>query len=241
MRRLLTLLLLLPGLALAADGIPPLPTDLGNADLPAMQRGFAAFQHYCAGCHSTHYQRYNQVATDLQLSEAQLQSSIVTDAKPFELMENAMSKQEAVRWFGMAPPDLTLVARVRGEAWLYRFLHGFYHDPKRPFGVNNLQYPYVAMPHVLQDLQGLAEPIYKTETVDGRSRQKVVGVGAAQGGQLSAEAYDRLVRDLVSYLAYTAEPMKQQRQHIGLWVMAFLLLFLFLAWMLKKEYWKDVH
>ncbi|MDF0535809.1 cytochrome c1 [Shewanella sp. A32] len=238
---LLAFLILLPTCVWATDGIPPLPIDLGSRDVSSLQRGFKAFQQYCSGCHSTHYQRYNQVANDLQLSDAQMSDAILTDAKPFELMENAMSKKDAARWFGVAPPDLTLVVRVRGEAWVYRFLQGFYRDPQRPFGVNNLQYPYVAMPHVLQDLQGLAEPILETETINGKARQQVVGVSSPTGGQLSATEYDRLVTDLINYLAYSAEPMKTQRQQIGIWVLGFLVIFLFLAWLLKKEYWKDVH
>ncbi|MFQ6371661.1 cytochrome c1 [Shewanella sp. YIC-542] len=241
MRYVLSLLLLFSALLQAEEGMPPLPADLGQAELPAMQRGLAAFQRHCASCHSTHYQRYNQVATDLQISAAQMNAYIMTGAKPFELMENAMSKKEAARWFGMAPPDLTLVARVRGEAWLYRFLHGFYRDAKRPFGVNNLQSPYTTMPHVLEDLQGIAEPLITMDKGKDKPKAQVTGVQMAQGGQLSPEEYDRLVRDLISYLTYTAEPMKQQRQAIGQWVMAFLLFFLLLVWLLKKEYWKDVH
>ncbi|KFZ37523.1 hypothetical protein HR45_10975 [Shewanella mangrovi] len=234
------ILLLLPALSFAAD-VELLHADVDGKDVAAQKRGFKAFQTHCASCHSTHFQRYQRVADDLGLTEEELKQLMFTGAQPSDLIESAMSEKEATRWFGMAPPDLTLVSRVRGEDWVYTFLMSFYQDEKRPFGVNNLLMPYTAMPHVLQHEQGLATPKIEQQQQKNRTVSKVVAVNPAQAGEMSAEEYAALVKDITAYLVYAAEPIKAQREQMGRWVLLYLAFFLLLAWWLKKEYWKDVH
>jgi ubiquinol-cytochrome c reductase cytochrome c1 subunit len=145
------------------------------------------------------------------------------------------------KWFGAAPPDLSNVARVRGPDWLYTYLRSFYVDPSRPFGVNNEVFPLVGMPHVLQELQGVPSKQHETRLVDGESKEVYVGIVTDGTGELSTEEYDRAVADLVNYLEYTGEPSKLESRSLGIKVMIFLLIFFVLAFLLKKEYWKDVH
>jgi ubiquinol-cytochrome c reductase cytochrome c1 subunit len=187
------------------------------------------FQQYCSGCHSTQYQRYERVANDIGISTDDMRSKyILNDAKIGDLMENAIPTADAAKWFGAAPPDLTLVARVRGEDWVYSYLKGFYADETRPFGVNNTVFPLVGMPHVLQDLQGIA---VKQED----------GTFVTTGGKMTAEEYDQAVRDITGFLVYSAEPVQLERKALGMWVLGFLFIFFIIAYLLKKEYWKDVH
>jgi ubiquinol-cytochrome c reductase cytochrome c1 subunit len=227
---LIALVTLLPSLAMAAGGNVHL--ESANVDLhdtESLQRGLGLFQNYCSGCHSTQYQRYERVATDLNIPIDEMRKNYMfTNAKVGELMKNAIPTAEAANWFGAAPPDLTLVARVRGEDWVYSYLKGFYADESRPFGVNNTVFPLVGMPHVLQDLQGIA---VKQED----------GTFVVSGGKLTAEEYDQAVRDITGFLAYSAEPIKLERKAMGVWVLGFLFIFFIIAYLLKKEYWKDVH
>lgn len=227
---LIALVTLLPTLAIAASGHVHL--EDANVDLydkVSLERGVDLFQHYCSGCHSTQYQRYERVATDIGISMDQMRNKYMfTDAKIGELMENAIPPKDAAKWFGATPPDLTLVARVRGEDWVYSYLKGFYKDPSRPFGVNNTVFPSVGMPHVLEELQGT--PVKQED-----------GTVVVIGGKLNAEEYDQAVRDITGFLVYSAEPVKLERQAIGWWVLGFLFIFFIVAYLLKKEYWKDVH
>jgi ubiquinol-cytochrome c reductase cytochrome c1 subunit len=227
---LIALVTLLPSLAIAAGGNVHL--EHANVDLhdtESLQRGLGLFQNYCSGCHSTQYQRYERVATDLNIPLDEMRKNYMfTNAKVGELMKNAIPTAEAAKWFGAAPPDLTLVARVRGDDWVYSYLKGFYKDESRPFGVNNTVFPLVGMPHVLEDLQGIA---VKQED----------GTFVVSGGKLSAEEYDQAVRDITGFLAYSAEPIKLERKAMGVWVLGFLFIFFIIAYLLKKEYWKDVH
>ncbi|GIU45233.1 cytochrome c1 [Shewanella algidipiscicola] len=229
---LIALVTLVPSLAFAAGGAN-VHLESANIDLndtESLQRGLDKFQHYCAGCHSTQYQRYNRVAEDLDISLDDMRDKymVVEGAKVGDLMENSIPEVDAAKWFGAAPPDLTLVARVRGEDWLYTYLKSFYHDESRPFGVNNTVFPSVAMPHVLQDLQGL-------------SVKQEDGSFVTTGGKLTAEEYDQVVRDITGFLVYSGDPVKLERESLGWWVMGFLFIFFIVAYLLKKEYWKDVH
>ncbi|GGB47145.1 cytochrome c1 [Shewanella inventionis] len=228
---LIALVTLLPSLAMAASG-HNVHLESANVDLhdkASLERGLGLFQQYCSGCHSTQYQRYERVATDIGISTDDMRSKyILNDAKIGDLMENAIPTADAAKWFGAAPPDLTLVARVRGEDWVYSYLKGFYADETRPFGVNNTVFPLVGMPHVLQDLQGLA---VKQED----------GTFVTTGGKLTPEEYDQAVRDITGFLVYSAEPVQLERKALGVWVLGFLFIFFIIAYLLKKEYWKDVH
>ncbi|MGL4838119.1 MAG: cytochrome c1 [Shewanella sp.] len=227
----IALVTLLPTLAMAASGHKVHLED-ANIDLhdkASLVRGVDLFQHYCSGCHSTQYQRYERVAADLGISADEMRSKYMfTDAKIGELMQNAIPAKDAAKWFGATPPDLTLVARVRGEDWVYSYLKGFYKDPSRPFGVNNSVFPSVGMPHVLEQLQGM--PVKQED-----------GSIVVTGGKLNAEEYDQAVRDITGFLVYSAEPVKLEREALGGWVLGFLFIFFIVAYLLKKEYWKDVH
>ena len=245
MNRILCLLaLLVPFVAGAAGGsahpLDKAPVDL--TDTASLQRGAKLFMNYCFGCHSTQYQRYQRVADDLQIPAELMQQHLmfVQGPKIGDLMENSMADKDAAKWFGAAPPDLTLVARVRGADWLYTYLRTFYADPKRPWGVNNLVFKDVGMPHVLQELQGVPSFVDEERMVDGKvETHKVLKTDGS--GELSTDEYDQAVADIVNFLVYSAEPMQQQRKSLGVWVMLFLALFFVLAYLLKKEYWRDVH
>ncbi len=228
--------------ALQAAG-PSVPLDAVKVDVTneaSLQRGARLYFNYCMGCHSAQYMRYSRVGRDLGLTENQVIHSMIftTDedgelVNPGSLITNAMTADYGEEAFGVEPPDLTLVARVRGEDWLYTFLRGFYRDNSRPLGVNNIVFDNVGMPHPLWELQGWQE---KHLDANGVSRLRVV-----EPGRMSGPEYDRAIRDLVTFLSYLAEPMQVERQRIGVYVMLFLIVFLGLAYLLKKEYWKDVH
>jgi len=235
---------MLPSLAMAAGANVPL--DKANNDLTdkaSLQNGAKMFMNYCFGCHSTQYQRYERVANDLEIPVDLMKENLIFDpeAKIGSLIVNAMPAEQAASWFGAPPPDLTLVARVRGADWLYTYLRTFYEDPSRPFGVNNIVFPSVGMPHVLEELQGIPTPIYATHIVDGEEVEVVVGTETDGSGELSSGEYDDAVRDLVNFLVYSGDPVKLERHAMGWWVMAFLVLFTIIVVLLKKEYWRDVH
>lgn len=245
MKKLLILLfVLLPSLATAAGG--NLKLDVANNDLTdkaSLQNGAKLFMNYCFACHSTKYQRYQRVAQDLEIPEDIMQKNLMPDpnAKIGDLMENALPEEVAAKWFGTAPPDLTLVARVRGTDWLYTYLRSFYADPSRPFGVNNIVFPNVGMPHVLEELQGTPTVVFETHEIDGVEKQVPVAVKSNGRGEMTAEEYDDAVRDIVNFLEYSGDPVKLERHRLGWWVMGFLVIFTFIAYLLKKEYWRDVH
>ena len=227
---LIALVAFVPGMVSAASGhnVHLEDANIDLTDKESLRRGVELFQNNCAGCHSTQYQRYQRVAEDLDIPVDEMRKLIHRDAKIGELMENSIETKDAAKWFGAAPPDLTLVARVRGEDWVYSYLKGFYKDPSRPFGVNNTVFPSVGMPHVLEGLQGM--PVKQED-----------GSITVSGGSLSAEEYDQVVRDLTGFLVYSAEPVKLERENLGKWVLGFLFIFFVIAYLLKKEYWKDVH
>jgi len=237
--------LLMPaGAALAAGSAVQLETpriDQGNQK--SLQRGAQAFVNYCMGCHSAGYQRYSRMASDLGLSEEDVVNNLIftTDkegepSKVGSLMTNNMSTDYGKQAFGVMPPNLALTARSRGTDWIYTYLKTFYLDPDRPLGVNNLVYPGSAMPHVLWPQQGWMEAT--TEEQDGVT--KITGLTQAVEGSLSEDEYDRLIADLTNFMAYMADPIKQTRHRIGIFVMLFLFALLGIAYFLKKEYWKDV-
>ncbi|WP_279143789.1 cytochrome c1 [Photobacterium phosphoreum] len=241
---IVALLIWLPTLAFAGGG--NISLQAANNDLTdkaSLQRGAQLFANYCAGCHSTQYQRYERVATDLGIPRELMQQHLMFDpnAKIGDLMTNSMSEQYAATSFGAPTPDLTMVARVRGTDWLYTYLRSFYADPSRPFGVNNTLFPSVGMPHVLEELQGVPRKIYETQMIDGSPTQVLMGIESDGSGELNPQQYDNAVRDIVNFLDYSAEPMKLERQRLGLWVIGFIAIFLVLTVLLKKEYWRDVH
>ncbi|MBO1519278.1 cytochrome c1 [Oceanisphaera pacifica] len=232
----------LPALAFASGSVKLDKANYDLTDKASLQSGAKLFMNYCAGCHSTQYQRYNRVAEDLGIPEDVMQANLnFTGVSIGDLMENSIPEKDAANWFGAPPPDLTLVARVRGEDWLYTYLRSFYKDDERPFGVNNLVFPSVGMPHVLEPLQGSATLKTEVHTVDGEEVVTPVGIEVDGNGELTTEEYDKAVLDIVNFLAYSADPIKLERHRIGYWVLGFLVIFFIFGYMLKKEYWRDVH
>jgi len=223
------------GIALLQSG-----TDIKNT--ASLQRGARNFMNYCSGCHSLTYLRYNRMAADLKIPEPELAANLMfTSDKPFDTINSAMPK-DSEGWFGKQPPDLSLMCRERGVDYCYSFLKGFYVDKTRPWGVNNLYLAGAAMPHVLAPLQGLQKAVFKNEPDDhGSARMVLVGVDAMTPGALKPEEYDQFVRDIANFLDYAAEPIKAKRESMGIFVVLFLLVFFVFAYLLKKEYWKDVH
>ena len=215
------------------------PTDevyVNLSDKASLQRGARLFVNYCLSCHSAAYMRYNRMAEDLDISEKVMKENMLFAAdKPGDLMTTNMSAEDAKKWFGVVPPDLTVIARVRKPDWIYTYLRSFYVDEKTPSGWNNALFENVAMPHVLYDLQG-NQRLVEAHDEHGKPEFKLV-----KPGSLSPEEYDSAMRDLTNFLVYMGEPVKLKRQTIGVFVILFLLVLLILSYMLKKEYWKDVH
>ena len=220
----------------------------------SLQRGAQLAVNYCMGCHSFKYSRWERVADDLNIPhQMMLDNMIFSGQKIGELMDIAMPSDKAKEWFGATPPDLTLVARSRSPEWVYTYLRHFYADPSRPLGVNNKVYKDVGMPHALLDLQGLPEciPGSSLATNGGIKRDLLTGEDVLdnpcggyeiiKAGILSPEEYDAAVFDLVNFLTYVAEPMAEQRKHIGKMVLLFLLLLMVPVMLLNREYWKGIH
>jgi ubiquinol-cytochrome c reductase cytochrome c1 subunit len=226
----------------ATGGVPLMPAGNDVSNQASLQRGARNFVNYCLGCHSAKYVRYNRLAQDLGLSEEQvIENLMFTGERPFDTMQIAMKPADAQRWFGVQPPDLSLIARSRGTDYIYTFLHSFYADDSRPTGVNNLVLPGTAMPHVLWEKQGIQKALYEGETDEqGNMHKRFTGFELVRPGQLSPEQYDEFVRDTVNFLDYIGEPMKLERQRLGIRVIGFLLVFFLFAYLLKREYWKDV-
>ena len=225
------------------------------SDQSSLQNGAKLYMNYCMGCHSLKYSRYNRVAADLGIPEDLMQANLMFDpsVKIGALMDNAMDDRTAKVWFGATPPDLTLVSRARQPEWLYTYLRNFYKDDSRPYGVNNRVFKDVGMPHVMLELQGMQEcamgPIAAGN--GGVKRDPLTGEDILEDpcgnfnitaeGNMSPEAFDTAIYDLVNFLAYTAEPMAAERKRTGIFVLLFITLFFVFAWLLNREYWKDVH
>jgi ubiquinol-cytochrome c reductase cytochrome c1 subunit len=218
--------------------------DPGN--IASLQRGARNFMNYCSGCHSARYVRFNTIGKYLELSEDQLVDNLMFNAdKTFETIQASMRPEDAARWYGTAPPDMSLMARAKGADYVYNFLKSFYLDADSPTGVDNLVLSGTSMPHVLWELQGYQDAVFveHSETND----DGVVTVNrvfenfeSTTIGEMNADEYDEFVRDTVNFLAYIAEPVRADRRKLGVWVLMFLTVFLVIASMLKKQVWKDV-
>lgn len=224
-----------------------LELDHANNDpdsIESLQRGARNFMNYCSGCHSAKYVRYNTIGRDLEISEEQMLENLMFNAeKPFETIQVNMPQEDAARWFGVAPPDLSLMARAKGVDYIYSFLRGFYLDDSRPTGVNNLYLAGTSMPHVLWELQGFqkANFVAGEPNADGSPGAEVIdGFESIVPGSMSSEEFDEFVRDTANFLGYISEPVRSKRRVLGVWVLMFLGVFLVLAMMLKKQIWKDV-
>jgi ubiquinol-cytochrome c reductase cytochrome c1 subunit len=235
-------LLLLTGLATAAGGGSELMHANANInDSASLQRGAKWYVNYCQSCHSIAYMRYNRLAADLGLTEQQVMDNLVfSDAKVGETMGIAMDPEQAEAWFGKAPPDLSLIARSRGTDWLYSYLLSFYKDETGSW--NNTVLPNASMPNVLWSLQGTQSPVYRQVTdATGFTQDVIDHLVLTEPGSQSVDEFEQTARDITAFLEYVGEPVKLERKHVGVWVILFLALFTFIAYLLKVEYWRDVH
>ena len=221
----------------AAESGMELDSALVNtADNASLQRGAESFVNYCLTCHGASFMRYNR-HRDIGFTNEEILSKLVfTGQKVGDLMESAMRKKEGEEWFGVVPPDLSVIARSRGADWLYTYLRAFYRDDSTVTGWNNLVFDRAAMPHVLYQLQGEQKLIVKTSD---KGEQKTLVLD--KQGEMTKAEFDNFVGDLVNYLVYLGEPHANVRKELGLTVMAFLLGMLILSYALKREYWKDIH
>ena len=257
-------------LALVAVGTAPMAQAAGGTDwpmesfdadlenLPSLQNGFRLYVNYCMGCHSLKFQRYERTADDLQIPhELALENLVFTGQKIGELMTSAMDPDKAKAWFGAPPPDLTMVARVRGNDWIYNYLKTFYVDETRPLGVNNKIFPNVGMPHVLADLQGVQREgclqVPKIAANGGEMRDPLrQGVSVTEEkcgllyveegtGAYDAEQYDAAIYDLTNFLYYVGDPSRLQRHRMGIFVLLFLVVLGCCTYLLNREFWKGIH
>ena len=230
----------------ATDTIPWDKAPNKINDLAALQNGAKLFVNYCFNCHAAAYMRFNRL-TDIGLTEQQIKDNLLfTTDKVGETMKIAMDPKQAKDWFGGTPPDLTVIARSRsvkggtGAYYIYTYLRTYYRDPSKATGWNNLAYPNVGMPHVLWELQGERKPIYNTVKSNGQDTQVFASWEQVSPGKLSPTDYDEAVGDLVNYMQWMSEPVQSLRVQVGVWVMIFLLIFMFIAWRLNAAFWKDI-
>lgn len=222
--------------------VPLADAKINPKDIASLQRGAKNFIDYCFSCHSMAYMRYSRIAKDLGISEEEVANQLLfTGAKIGDNIENAMRADDARSWFGTKPPDLSVVSRSRSVDWIYTYLRSFYADPTRPWGVNNAVFKDVAMPHVLWELQGLQQAVFVQEVgASGAKTSVLKEFTLSEPGKLSAEQFDDWVRDTVNFLHYAGEPTKERRLALGKWVIGFLLVYLVVMVLLKKEYWRDI-
>ncbi|MBQ0754954.1 MAG: cytochrome c1 [Gammaproteobacteria bacterium] len=183
-------------------------------DKVSLQNGAQLFVNNCMGCHGLKYMRYERMSEDLGIPVELTQQYLnFTTDKPGDTMGNAMLEEESKVWFGVAPPDLSLEARLRSSDWLYSYLINFYEDASRPYGYNNHVFPSVGMPHVMADMEE----------------------------ELDKEEFEKNMADLTNFLAYVAEPVRLERERLGVYVLLFLFILFWPAYFMKKEFWKDIH
>jgi ubiquinol-cytochrome c reductase cytochrome c1 subunit len=246
MKKLLAIFAL-AGLVFAAPvmanegGVPLDPAPNQSSDTSALQRGAKLFVNYCLNCHGASAMRYNRLR-DIGLTEEQIKQNLLfTSDKVGDTMHIAMDREDAKKWFGAVPPDLSVIARARGSDWLYTYLRTFYRDDTRPTGWNNLVFDKVGMPHVLWELQGQQVPKYaEVKSEHGEAEKKLVGLEISVPGKMNKVEFDQAVADLVSYLDWMAEPAGNLRKRLGVWVLLFIGVFFVLAWRLNAAYWKDI-
>jgi len=226
--------------AYAASTVELEPTGNDPDNINSLQRGARNFMNYCAGCHSAKYVRFNIIGRDLELSEDQLLENLMFNAeKTFETIQATMPMDEAARWFGQPPPDMSLMARARGTDYVYNFMKGFYLDPDSPTGVDNLVLKGTSMPHVLWELQGYQSAVFVQDEED-KNVVHFERFNTVTPGSMTAEEFDDFARDTANFLEYISEPIRSTRRVLGVWVLIYLSIFLIIAVMLKKQIWKDV-
>ncbi len=214
----------------ASGGVHLDQVEIDITDQASLQRGAKTFVNYCLSCHEASFMRYNRMAKDLGLTDDQVKENLMfASDKIGDTMTVAMRPEDAEKWFGVTPPDLSVIARARGTDWLYTYLRTFYLDESRPMGTNNVAFKDIGMPHVLWEQQG-----YLAKNDNGELVQ-------ATEGQMSQHQYNVMIHDLVNFLAYISEPSKLERMALAKWVLLYLFIFFLVAYPLKKAFWKDVH
>lgn len=221
------------------------PVEIDLSDQASLQRGARTFVNYCLSCHSAEFMRYNRMGEDLGISEALVKQNLMfASNKVGDLMTISMDKDDGKAWFGKTPPDLSVVSRSRSPEWLYTYLRSFFWDDEKGRW-DNVIFPSVAMPHVMSELQGRLRPVFRTQKdlVNGKEQERKVLDKLEQGspGTLSKDEFDVVVKDLTNFMVYLGEPARMVRTKIGVYVLLFLAVLLVLTFLLKKEYWKDVH
>ena len=229
--------------ALAADETPAdadwqnWTADANVTDMASLQRGARDFAGYCLGCHSLEYERWSRLGQDLNIPKDLLVKDLIPPGEtPAGYIISPMIESDAEKWFGKAPPDLSLMARARGTDYLYQYLKTFYVDTSRATGANNMAFPQSAMPDIVAPLEGLKIAVYRNvgkEQVFDHFKQLAPG-------SMTPQQFDQFVHDLVNFLDYVGDPQQSMRHAMGVWVVLFLLVFTWLAWLLKREFWKDV-
>ena len=232
----------LAGFAQASEGTTLDRVEVSLRDKVSLQNGAKLFVNYCMSCHSAKYMRYNRMAADLEIPEDLVESQMIfTGGKIADSMTTTMTAKQGEEWFGVAPPDLSLIGKLRDPDWIYTYLRTFYLDESTTSGWNNRVFPQVAMPHVLYELQGIQHASKTIETDSHGNQHEVIDLELVRPGKMSVEEYDHAMRDLTNFLYYMAEPARMVRVDYGIWVMLFLVVLGTLAFLLKKEYWRDVH
>ena len=224
-------------LGASGNGVQLLDANIDLSKKTSLQRGAANFFNYCSGCHSLQYMRYNRIAEDLDLDESLVKSNFMfVGDKIGNTVKVSMKSEDAESWFGVQPPDLSVISRVRGADWLFSFLNGFYTQPDRPTGVNNLYFSQTSMPHVLWELEGYKRLITPSE----ESRDGSTAFETVIQGKLSEDEYREFTRDIVSFLVYVGEPARLVRYKLGFWVIAFLFILFIFAYLNKRAIWEDI-
>lgn len=261
MKHCLLITLFAPLLAFAAGGGVTYPDKPFKADVfnqESLQNGARLYINYCLGCHSLKYQRYNRLAKDAGLDIEVVQENLIfTGAKPGETILNALPHVQAEEWFGKVPPDLSLIGRSKGSDYVYNYLQGFYIDSSKGTGVNNSVFADVAMPNVLEVLEGTKKPVWETslnetcleEFGDNPSEEDkkkceehhVAGFEQVTKGTMTEDEFASAAYDLANFLNYVGDPSQIQRYTLGWKVILFLIFMTAVFYILKKEYWRDVH
>ncbi|MCP3674379.1 MAG: cytochrome c1 [Gammaproteobacteria bacterium] len=263
---------------LAAGGEETLSANIKSEDKISLQNGATTYMNYCLACHSLKHMRYDKLVDGPGIPADIVENNLMFTGKRItDHITNNLPADAAKEWFGIVPPDLTLVARVRGADWLYTYMKSFYADDKRPFGVNNTLFKDVGMPHILAPLQGKQVKTNKAKELESKIEVADIEIAIARrdgddagvtkhsaifheatgalaqlkhdkgyfeisiAGSLTEEEYNTVVRDLVNFLDYAGEPVKLERQALGMKVILFLMFFFVLTYFLKKEYWRDIH
>lgn len=230
-------LLGLPGPAVAAGEGASLRHMEPDFSRETLRKGARTFVRNCFGCHSASRFRYKNLVDDLGMSREEVEEGLMQGTVSLnDHMISAMSKAQARQFFGTAAPDLSLVTRVRGVDWVYSMLLGFYRDPDSADGWNNRVFPDTAMPNVPYHLTDDAPAYFDSVPAPAHGE----GAESAHPPEVPPRLEQR-VRNLVSFLAYVGDPSILARRNLGPWVLGFLALLGLVTYLVKREYWRDIH